>query len=70
MYGMCCINIPMKGVESEVFGTFSATSSKKTVKERSMVTPSEIFSPASTGTRNTKGMMSASISDGKIRCMM
>ena len=41
--------LPNNGTNSDVFGTFSATSRRKTEKERRTVIPSETFSPESGG---------------------
>ncbi len=38
-------NLPINGKESEFGGILSATSMRKTVMERSVVTPIETFSP-------------------------
>ena len=43
------VNSPRSGTYSDVFGTFSATSSRKTENERRTVIPRETFSPESGG---------------------
>ena len=41
--------LPNNGTNSDVFGTFSATSRRNTEKERRTVIPSDTFSPESGG---------------------
>ena len=45
------MDLPMRGMYSEVGGMFSATSSMKTEKASSTVSPSVTFSPLSGGNR-------------------
>ena len=46
--------MPIKGMDSEVSGIFSAIANMKTEKAKSTVTPKAIFSPESGGRQNTK----------------
>jgi len=45
---------PMRGIDSEVSGIFSAMASMKTEKASSTVMPRPIFSPESGGRQNTR----------------
>ena len=45
--------LPIRGIDSEVSGIFSAIANMKTEKARSTVTPRAIFSPESGGKQKT-----------------
>jgi len=46
--------LPINGIVSELGGILSATTIKKTVMLRRVVTPTEVFSPRSAGIRKLK----------------
>ena len=62
-------NSPMRGTAVDVLGTFSDIMSMKTELERRRVTPIEIFSPQSGGSRKTSRTSADSIVDGRTRLM-
>ena len=48
------MNSPIRGIDSDVSGIFSAIANMKTEKAKSTVTPRAIFSPESGGKQNTR----------------
>ena len=59
------ILLPIRGIDSEVSGIFSAIASMKTENARSTVTPRAIFSPESGGKQNTSTVNVLIIMHGK-----
>ncbi len=60
---------PMRGTEVDVLGTDSVIMRMNTEKESRRVTPIEIFSPHSDGSRKTSATSRDNMLDGRIRFM-
>ena len=58
--------LPRRGMYRDVCGMLSETINRNTVKERSTVTPSDTFSPAEGGTRNTISCSMLNITQGRM----